>query len=142
MGKQDPTLISTPFWKGLYIEGMTPTYNRGLGTGPTCGYLYNMNSHCPQKNYDDAPPEFKAQSVPLKKLRNGLPCGLVIGKDSAIAQGYQLLGFITLQSRDSDEAMQSLLRGMGTPKNESYFIGAMLMLSSSKSPNEWGLSGH
>jgi hypothetical protein len=73
MGKQDLTLISTSFRKGLYIEGMTPTYNRGLGTGPTCDYLYNMNAHDPQKNYNDAPPEFKAQSVPLKKLRNGLP---------------------------------------------------------------------
>ena len=137
MGKQDLTLISTSFRKGLYIEGMTPTYNRGLGTGPTCDYLYNMNAHCPQKNYNDASPEFKAQSVPLKKLRNGLPYSLVIGKDSAIAQGYQLIDFITLQSYDSDEAMQSLLRDMGTHKDESYFIDAMLMLSSSKSRNEW-----
>ena len=60
MGKQDLTLISTSFRKGLYIEGMTPTYNRGLGTGPTCDYLYNMNAHCPQKNYNNASPEFKA----------------------------------------------------------------------------------
>ena len=141
MGKQDLTLISTSFRKGLYIEGMTPTYNRGLGTGPTCDYLYNMNAHCPQKNYNDASPEFKAQSVPLKKLRNGLPYSLVIGKDSAIAQGYQLIDFITLQSYDSDEAMQSLLRDMGTHKDESYFIDAMLMLSSSKSPNEWDSVG-
>ena len=142
MGKQDLTLISTSFRKGLYIEGMTPTYNRGLGTGPTCDYLYNMNAHCPQKNYNDASPEFKAQSVPLKKLRNGLPYSLVIGKDSAIAQGYQLIDFITLQSYDSDEAMQSLLRDMGTHKDESYFIDAMLMLSSSKSPDEWGSVAH
>ena len=127
MGKQDLTLISTSFRKGLYIEGMTPTYNRGLRTGPTCDYLYNMKAHCPQKNYNDASREFKAQSVPLKKLRNGLPCSLVIDADSAIAQGYQLLGFITLQSYDSDEAMQSILRDMGTHKNESYFIGAMLV---------------
>ena len=92
--------------------------------------------------YNDASPEFKAQSVPLKKLRNGLPYSLVIGKDSAIAQGYQLVDFITLQSYDSDEAMQSLLRDMGTHKDESYFIDAMLMLSSSKSPDEWGSVAH
>ena len=77
-----------------------------------------------------------------QKLRNGLPCSLVIGKDAAVAQGYQLLDFITLQSYDSDGAMQSLLRDMGTHKNESYFINAMLMLSSSKSSNEWDSVAH
>ena len=130
----DLALIAPKVRKGLFIKGLNPAYERGARTGPTTNYLYH-NSVQPLDvhgnicdAYELASAELLRNSVPARKMPNGLSYTEVMSVEQAVAEGYTLINMYTLEPYVYEVALKELNESLEHHKAEEYFLDAVLMM--------------
>ena len=135
MVKVDLYLAGKDVREGLCVEGMRPTFRRGLAIGPTSNYLFNIELGAePIRNgklirtWQDGTKKFKEFSVPIKELANGLPYVEAIGMDTAQQRGLELYDMYTLKPYDRTNALTDLKATISYHAEEEYFMDALALM--------------
>ena len=131
----DIALIAPKVRKGLFIKGLNPAYERGARTGPTTNYMYHksvqpLDVHgniC--DDYEHASTELLRNSVPARKMPNGLSYTEVMSVEQAAAEGYTLINMYTLEPYVYEVALKELNASLEHHKAEEYFLDAVMMMS-------------
>ena len=130
----DLAMLAPKVRENLYIKGMSPAFKRGLRTGPQCNFLYHKSIQPLSRSgqiadsYDDASDELLSNSVPVRKMPNGLSYTEVMSVEQALAEGYTLVNMYTLKPYVYEESLAELNASLAHHKHEKYFLEALMMM--------------